>query len=339
VSKFELIPSKDPRRSKGLSRLLDTRLPLNRKEAFFTATVLPAIICADSFKHFDSFLSLLELRDILIDTTAENSNIEFFTEYSLAEAIYGDVTKDRFPNPPRTKERPDVMILIERSEPVLIAIEAKLYANIHASDLNNQMADQEEHVLSYLRSCWPGLRTVHVALLPKSMKQEFGNSVTRRMVTWEDILNKYNDVESARYFREILQIAIDDYERLRAKSSPPNGDDELTGAEILRRRQNGDLDFQTMGRQGGLRGDLLRDDIANYRWQEQHYYVRNSSVPHNANWFTVSDFFDLVSRKNLAAVFKQILESARNSETDDAAFGRRVRQLLTKHKGADLLAA
>jgi len=36
----------------------DMRLPLNRKEVYFTATVLPAIICADGFEHFHLFLKL-----------------------------------------------------------------------------------------------------------------------------------------------------------------------------------------------------------------------------------------------------------------------------------------
>src|SRR5271169_2774544 len=88
----QLMPDDGSMRPKGLSQLLDTHLPLNRKEVFFTATVLPAIICADNFKHFDRFLKLLGLRDIPIDVSVEQANIQFFTEYCLAESIYGDLT-------------------------------------------------------------------------------------------------------------------------------------------------------------------------------------------------------------------------------------------------------
>jgi hypothetical protein len=42
-----------------IRELLEKRLPLNRKEVYFTATVLPAIICADGFCRFDRFLKLL----------------------------------------------------------------------------------------------------------------------------------------------------------------------------------------------------------------------------------------------------------------------------------------
>ena len=332
------MPIEDSMRRRGLSHLLDTRLPLNRKEAFFTATVLPAILCADSFKHFDRFLNLLDVRDIPIDSGVEQANIQFFTEYCLAESIYGDVPK--FPDAPRERVRPDMMIFIEGPEPLLIAIEAKLYASTQASDLNMEMENQEKHVLSYLRKRWPGLRTVHAALLPEAMKREIGNLVARRIVTWEGILDKYKDVESARYFHEILRIALCDYETLRANPSPPNGDGELTGAEILRRHQNGDLEFQAMGRQGGIDGRPLKDDVAKNRWQKHRYYVRRpSAVLHTTNWFLVSEFVALVSRKNLIAVFGQVLKTARDGETDDAAFGHHVRKLLAEHGGVDELAA
>lgn len=333
------LPDEGSTRRTGLQRLLDSRLPLNRKEAYFTATVLPAIICADNFKYFDRFLDLLGVGDTPTDVCADNANIQFFTEYSLAEAIYDDVSKDRLPRAPRSKERPDVLIFIEAPEPVLIVVEAKLYSNFQAFDLNKQMKDQNEHIVAYLQTRWPGLRTVHAALLPRKMKEGLGNSGPRLIVTWEEILDKYKDVESARYFHEILDIALRNYEILKADTTPSNGDDELAGEEIWRNSQNGTLKFQTMGRQGGLHGDALQDDIATGGWKEQHYFVRASPDPHNANWFHISEFVDLVSRKSTTVLFDQILESARDSEIADAALGRLVRQLVAKRNGGDLLAA
>lgn len=344
TSKSDLMPIEGSMRPKGLSQLLDTRLPLNRKEAFFTATVLPSIICADSFKHFDRFLNLLDLRDIPIDISMEQANIQFFTEYCLAESIYDKRTVDRFPDAPSEKDRPDLMIFIEGSEPLLIAVEGKVYASTQASDLNWQMENQEKHVLSYLRDQWSGLRLVHVALLPEAMKKEFGSLVTRRIVTWEDILIEYEDLDSARYFYAILRIALRDYETLRAKNGLPDADGMLTGADIFHGHQNDDLEFQTMGRQGGIHGDPLNDDITKNRWQKQHYYVRRPSVPLTKNWFLVSDFVALISRnpeiqKNLITVFGQVLDTARYGETDDTVFGRHVRKLLAEQGGVDVLAA
>jgi len=337
------MPTEDATRPTGLSQLLDTRLPLNRKEAFFTATVLPAIICADSFKHFGRFLNLLDLRNVPIDISKDKANIQFFTEYSLAESIFGNSAKARFPNPPDEKERPDVMIFIEGSQPLLIVIEAKLYASTQVSALNEEMQRQEKHVLSYLRKYLPGLRqdnTIHAALLPAAMKERFGDHRPTRTITWEDILHEYEDVESARYFREILEIALHDYDILKSSeiSFGTHADGKLTGADILRRHQIGDSEFQAMGRRGGIDGGPLKDDIADNRWQEHEYEVRRSSAVLPTNWFLISGFVALVSRKNLIAVFGQVLEAARDSEADDAAFGHHIRQLLREQGGVDVFA-
>jgi hypothetical protein len=321
--------------------LFDTRLPLNRKEAFFTATVLPAIICADSFKHFDRFLNLLGLRHVPIDVSVKEANIQFFTEYCLVEAIYDEMTVRRFqPPPPLSRERPDVMILIQGSEPLLIVIEAKLYASTQASALKAEMERQEKHVLSYLRKHWSGLHTIHAALLPEEMKQEFGDHGPTLMVTWEDILREYEDVESARYFHEILRIGLHDYKTLKGRmlSFRMHADGTLTGAEILRGHQNGTLEFQAMGRQGGIDGDPLKDDITKNRWQKHQYEVRRSSAVLATNWFPVSDFVALISRKNLITLLGQVLKAARDVERDDAAFGRHVRKLLAEEGGVDMLA-
>lgn len=57
-------------------------LPLNRKEKFYTATVLPQIICSDNFRNFRLFLDLIPNMQpklvVLPDATA--NNILFLTE-------------------------------------------------------------------------------------------------------------------------------------------------------------------------------------------------------------------------------------------------------------------
>jgi hypothetical protein len=174
-------------------------------------------------------------------------------------------------------------------------IEAKLYANVQASALNRQMENQERRLLRYLRQRWPGLHTIHAALLPEKMKREFGDRGPGLVVTWEQIRDKYEDVESARYFHGILRIALSAYETLRERPSLPNADGELTGAEILHGHQNDTLRFKTMGRQGGIDGDSLKEDIKNDTWREQRYQVRDASDALNQNWFPVSVFVKLLA--------------------------------------------
>ena len=82
----------------SLDEMLKTRLPLNRKEAFFTATVLPAIVCYNHFAHFSEFLKLLGLDDVTVDACRETANILFFTEYSINEANAPKAVKENFPS-------------------------------------------------------------------------------------------------------------------------------------------------------------------------------------------------------------------------------------------------
>ena len=42
-------------RISGLSGLFGGRLPINRKERYYTGTVLPMIVASDVFKHFGRF--------------------------------------------------------------------------------------------------------------------------------------------------------------------------------------------------------------------------------------------------------------------------------------------
>ena len=74
----------------SFAELCNRMLPLNRKERYYTATVLPGIICTENFKYFGRFLKLLNLGSARFDV-ADNVNIQFFTEYGLAEALVDKV--------------------------------------------------------------------------------------------------------------------------------------------------------------------------------------------------------------------------------------------------------
>src|SRR5579863_988367 len=252
---------------RGLSELFRTRLPLNRKEVYFTATVLPAIICAERFNHFHRFLKLLGLPEMTVEADPTASNFQFFTEYSLAEAI-----DPRFANNAGKRERPDVLILVEGQRPTLIAIEAKMYDATQRSALIAQMERQEQEVLCPLRAQWPEMTTVHAALLPATMKEKFRTldnctfphpDQGRPIITWEEIGDNFRDVTSAAYFVGVLDIALREYANKAAKEQTRGqyADGELRGHEIVARYRRGDREFQMMGRQGGIDRLKLRQDI------------------------------------------------------------------------------
>jgi hypothetical protein len=292
----------------SIAQMLQARLPLNRKEVYFTATVLPGIICTEGFAHFNLFLKLLGAPESAIQAAySPTVNVQFFTEYCLAESIHGERTTSRFPNPPLSRERPDLMILIDGSEPLLIVIEAKLYDGTRKIDLIAEMDQQKKHVVGYLRGRWPELRTIHAALLPKAMKDEFSGPVglggleedlpsyKREMITWEKIRDAYAHVPSTAYFGEILRIAIEEYDDLKGErlAFGKYKDDSLLGSEILKRHEQGDLTFCMMGRRDGLSGSKLNSDIATGQWTNQRYEVKKSSED-RPNWFPISAFVNRV---------------------------------------------
>lgn len=82
----------------NLGRTADERLPLNRKERYYTGTVLPMIVAADGFAHLHRFLHLSGLR---VNPAGANplvggQDIQFFTEYGFAESVFTARDKERF---------------------------------------------------------------------------------------------------------------------------------------------------------------------------------------------------------------------------------------------------
>jgi hypothetical protein len=73
-----------------------SRLPLNRKESYYTGTVFPGIVCVDSVAYLCRLWPLLDIIAPPANAAPETCNIQFSTEYNLAEPIYTPADKDRF---------------------------------------------------------------------------------------------------------------------------------------------------------------------------------------------------------------------------------------------------
>lgn len=75
-------------------------LPLNRKEQYYTATVLPLIIASDVFAHINRFFELCGLKGVgPFGNREEQPGFQFFTEYNFAESLRPP-DLERFPDPP-----------------------------------------------------------------------------------------------------------------------------------------------------------------------------------------------------------------------------------------------
>jgi hypothetical protein len=265
---------------------------MNRKERYFTGTVLPMIVACDDFGHLDRFLSLAgaSARSVLSDP--ENTNVEFFTEYGFLESLVGQ-SSDRFPNRPAGRDTPDVLIYIDGDPGLLVGVEAKMYDNPTVDDLNRQLRVQREILEGIAADLPVSVDVHHVALLPVELARKVGklDAIT---VTWEQIAFAYEDVAPA-YWIGMLRLALARYDQLVSKFARrgQNMDAKVRGQTLF--SQNfGTPEYTWMGRQGGLHGTALAADIATGSWKTFKYEARREPVPENPNWFPVKAFVQRV---------------------------------------------
>lgn len=281
----------------SLSDLMNTALPMNRKERYFTGTVFPMIVCGNGFRDFDILASLIP-NCVLppIDAHPRSTNLQFFTEYSLVESIYGAETKARFPQPPTSKDTPDIMILVQGSFSVLIALEAKLYDQPSGLELIKQMGAQRLQ-LDYLQEHLNLDVVHHAALLPHGLTSKIKAQLPTEgpndfpVILWEDLLHAYRPVRSdADYFMGMLELALDLWPTLSAKKSEVHAELLLTGDKILERLN--DPAVRVVGRRGGLLGPAFTEDVATGGWRHHVYEIssQEEQLSGNPNWFSVEAF-------------------------------------------------
>jgi len=275
----------------SIAHLADTGLPFNRKERFFTGTVLPMLVCAADFAHFSRLTELVGLGPIEVDARPSSANVQFFTEYSFVESVVGEA-KLRFPGAPVRKDTPDVLIHVGGPRRALIAIEAKMYDRPTRAELNEQLAAQAT-LLRYVAGQLDvdTAHTAHVTLLPAPLAAEIG-ALSVPTLTWERLMETYADVAPP-YFLEVLRVALERYHQLASPRPRPtfgvNAEMKLTGAEIHEQHRAGSLVTPWMGRKGGLSGPELTKDVASGAWRAQSYEC-SSKLVQNPNWFTVAEF-------------------------------------------------
>ncbi|MDP4114798.1 MAG: hypothetical protein Q8903_01615 [Bacteroidota bacterium] len=282
-------------------------LPLNRKERFFTGTVLPQILCYNSFKYIDKFFSLIPgfPKKVKIDTSLKSNNIQFLTEYNLKESYCETESFIKYNNLPQTKDTPDLVILITKPEPILIVLEAKMYGVADVTSLNNQMKNQERNIITYITSTLEIKKenVYHAALIPKKMIPSF-EYFEYKYFFWEDILDAFASPCGKEYFYNVLKIALDNYDRLVSQKSyaayPRNPDTKMTGEQIAELYYGG-KNF-LVGRSKGFLGDFLRQDKLTGGWKTFPYEVNFSSdTAPNSNWFTAKQFINFMTGSNTPA--------------------------------------
>lgn len=277
----------DPSTQGVLSDLLAGGLPLNRKERYYTGTVLPMIVASDGFAHLDRILRLCALPSAgLQGNPLEGYHpVAFYTEYNFAESRFTDADRARFPDAPTDADTPDVVIA---GPDWLLCIEAKVFHDPRPDALNAQMARQRVLVDYWSRALdLDPARVAHVLLLPAGLDT---TGVADRVVTWESVLSEYRIVGPA-YWVTMLETALVRYNELVSPSDTygKNAEDHLSGI-VIQSLSAEKRAIALMGRTGGLDGAALQADLTSGKWRTHKYEVRYSPLPGNANWFPVESF-------------------------------------------------
>jgi len=288
----------------NMRELMRTELPINRKERFFTGTVFPMLVCRDNFKHFKLFTSLIEGFDDMHEITSL-WDIQFFTEYSLAESIVTRADRDRFRDPPRAKDTPDIVVLLTKRPKTLLSIEAKMYDVPDAHHLKTQMDNQREHI-EYLRHTLRIERVCQLALLPLELCEQVSyqkNSThyvagsEYQIITWEALYQMYKNVCRDDYFLHLLKLALDSYPELKSRSWLSSSCElKLCGREIYEQYKQGTIAMKTMGRDRGLEGEHLKRDIDSGKWKTQQYETSSQECLPSDNWFLIHEFVQRIDK-------------------------------------------
>ncbi|MCD9153130.1 hypothetical protein [Aeromicrobium duanguangcaii] len=267
-------------------------LPLNRKERYYTGTVLPGLVASDGFAHLDRFLRMSGLDVSIEGRLDEPHQLLFCTEYGFAESVFTPEDRERW-GTGLEADTPDVVIA---GPDWLVAVEAKMFHNPSRADLNAQMWRQAKVISRWVEVL--GLseeRVRHVLLLPEKLAAASAGHGWPVM-TWEQVLDQYR-VVGPRYWSNVLTTALADYDSL-VSTGPAfgkNKDALLTGAEIVDLHASGTLPYDSVGRNGGLTGSVLQNDVSSGAWRTTTYEVKHGGPP-NANWFSVADFLAKTAR-------------------------------------------
>jgi hypothetical protein len=160
---------------------------------------------------------------------------------------------------------------------------------------------KREKVLEPLAKGIPEAQLVQVALLPAGMHITAEAIRPARLLHWEQIVKEFADVASASYFCGVLDIALKHYEVLRNEKLVfhANMEAQMTGEDILKRYDNGTLEFRAMGRKGGSTGAGLARDLTLGGWRKRRYELRSQETPPAwRNRLAIEDFVARVRQIN-----------------------------------------
>jgi len=277
-----------------------SELPLNRKEKFYTGTILPALLFHNGLNNFYNFLQKIDDFPHEVNEARTKDNFLFYTEYNLKQSAGNKKNVGR-KIPTETNETPDV--IIEILEPrVFVIIEAKMFRNIYQSSLSSQMSKQKKAVIEPLRKTFLlGDNSIfHIALVPR--KSGLKDGVDYQVINWEFFIdNEALNVKDNQFYN-YLRFALDNYENLVEDKSgqAKTVEGHVKGAGAYQRGSNGESFWMGRGKKKGnvsTGREGIIEEIKSNRWESEEYSINFTSlVPPTKQWISVKEFIELVDK-------------------------------------------
>lgn len=271
---------------------LKTELPINRKERFYTGTILPSILFHNGPGNLFTFLREIDGFPAGVTHDITGDDFLFYTEYNLKESAGGKSVGAVIPT--GSNDTPDAIIEILKPQRLFVIVEAKMFSNISEEEFAGQVAAQKRAVNDILNEHY-GLnegQIFHIALVPEGLGLK--STTEYQVITWEFLLSDAMDLDQ-NYFANYLRFALKNYSDLVSSSSwgtASTVESNMTGLQICERHEAGE-DFW-VGRQGGAA--KIREDAGNGKWKNFKYSI-NSQKPKDGrtgNWITISEFESIV---------------------------------------------
>lgn len=271
---------------------LKKELPLNRKERFYTGTVLPALLFHNGVKNLYRFLDSIEGFPHEINEVRTGGDFLFYTEYNLKESA-GDRNVGRKIHA-STNDTPDLVIEILNPKNVFVIIEAKMFARVSQDELTGQIARQKTYIAEELRKEFslPSRNFYHIAIVPSQLAIK--STEEYQVINWEFFIEEPKVKNNM--FYNYLKFALDNYDDLRAIQGGPSTVKFKMKGKMLYEFGKENIDHW-VGREGGQ--EQIIGDIKIGKWAQKHDYCVNTVKPSkgkHGNWIPILQFLELVDR-------------------------------------------
>jgi hypothetical protein len=270
----------------------NSELPINRKERFYTATILPFLLFSNGLQNLFEFLHHIPGFPIEVNYQNTKDNLLFYSEYNLKESAFDrNIGRKIVTN---TGDTPDLIVEILKPFRIFIVIEGKMFAKLTQEQFSGQMEAQRIAIIEPIKAQYPDAQIFHVALLPEQFN--FKSLPEYPVLNWQMFIKEANFQVADNYFTPFLKFALNNYEVLKSLKTGMSAtiQSRKTGAEINQSGLEGRLIY--VGRQGGK--IQIEQDIMNDDWEDRPYAVNcnNPRKGQKGNWITSIDFAKIVNK-------------------------------------------